>query len=238
MSNYFLQLSGGSTPGPFDVYLSGSSGETLYLANVSKGQLQAGISVTVPNDVPSSSIVVYNISYGCSNEVQIIIPTPFPSLTPASSVEPTITPTPSISPTATPSLTPTPSITPTKTPTPSVEATITPSITPSLSSGGPTPTPTITRTPSITPSTSPSVTLYTYTGCGYGSSISNACNDASNNRTLYSDCDSGAFGVGCGVLVDLAGNPLTGYPYVFMNGAVWDVDTVTGLVLAYSNPQC
>ena len=97
MRKYFLQLSGGTTPGPFDVYLSGSSGETLYQADVSQIQLQAGISVEVPDNVPSSSIVVYNNSYGCSNEVQVIFPTPPVSITPSLSISPTVTP--SISPT-------------------------------------------------------------------------------------------------------------------------------------------
>ncbi len=80
--------------------------------------------------------------------------------------------------------------------------------------------------------------VYEYTGCGRGSSVAAACSDASNNRTFYSDCDSGTFGVGCYVYVDTFPNPLTGYNNVFMNGATWDISAVTGIITAYSSEQC
>jgi hypothetical protein len=149
MRQYFLQLTGGKAPGPFDVYLSGSSGETLYQSNVSLVQLQAGMSVEVPDNVPSSSIVVYNNAYGCSNEVQVILPTPPVSTTPTPTATPSITPTLSVLPSITPTITPTRSITPTATVsiTPSISITPTRTITPS-----------ITGTPSITPSITPSRT--------------------------------------------------------------------------------
>lgn len=159
MRQYFLQLTGGKAPGPFDVYLSGSSGETLYQSNVSLIQLQAGMSVEVPDNVPSSSIVVYNSAYGCANEVQVILPTPPISITPTPTIAPTITPTLSII----------PSITPTVTVTPSISPTVTVSITPSISitpTRTITPTPTI--TPSITPSTPSSFNYYTLTPCTGG----------------------------------------------------------------------
>jgi hypothetical protein len=58
-------------------------------------------------------------------------------------------------------------------------------------------------------------------------------------RTLYSDCSSGAFGNGCNVYVDAGGNnPLTGYTYVFMNGALWDINSSTGVIIVYSSTQC
>jgi len=89
------------------------------------------------------------------------------------------------------------------------------------------------------PSTPPPPSTYTYNGCGYGSSVAAACNDAGiNSRTLYSDCSSGAFGVGCFVYVDTFPNALTGYGYIFMNGANWDVNSSTGQVTAYSSEQC
>jgi hypothetical protein len=77
-------------------------------------------------------------------------------------------------------------------------------------------------------------------GCGYGSSTAAACNDAGvNNRTLYSNCDGGSFGVGCIVYVDAAGNvPLTGYTNVFINSASWDINSSTGVITAYSSVQC
>lgn len=243
MRQYFLQLTGGNTPGPFDVYLSGSSGETLYSSNISRTQLAAGITVEVPDNVPTSSILVYNNSFGsCANEVQVILPTPPVSITPSATIPASITPTPSITPTITPTLTVTVTVTPSITPAPTNTPTITPSRTPTLSIGAtasPTPTPTITRTPSITPST-PLPPIYdAYTGCGYGDSPYTACLDASNNRTLYSDCNPGSFGVGCVVFTDSGGNvPLIDKALVFINGALWTLDTNTGVVTSYSTTQC
>ena len=243
MRQYFLQLTEGVTPGPFNIYLSGSSGETLYSSNVSRTQLVAGITVQVPDNVPSSSVIVYNNSYGsCSNEVQIIFPTPPASITPSPSIPASVTPTPSITPTRTPTVTITVTVTPSITPAPTNTPTITPSRTPTLSIGAtasPTPTPTITRTPSRTPSNSPSVTIYTYTGCGYGDSLYTACLDASNNRTLYSDCPPGSFGVDCVVFTDSGGTtPLTNKGVVFINGAAWLIEPDTGLITLYSPTQC
>jgi hypothetical protein len=80
--------------------------------------------------------------------------------------------------------------------------------------------------------------VFEYTGCGRGSSVASACSDASNNRTFYSNCTTGTFGVGCYVYVDTFPNPLTGYNNVFMNGATWDISSVTGIITAYSSEQC
>jgi hypothetical protein len=102
-----------------------------------------------------------------------------------------------------------------------------------------TPTPTATATPTPTPTPTLPAGLNAFTGCGRGTSEASACNDASaNNRTLYSDCDSGTFGVGCFVYVDTFPNALTGYDYVFMNGATWDINSSTGVVTTYSSEQC
>jgi hypothetical protein len=118
---------------------------------------------------------------------------------------------------------------PTATPTPTSTSTPTPT---------PTITPTATSTPTPTPSSTPSG-VTSFGNCGYGSSVSAACNDAGiNARTLYSDCDAGSFGVGCFVYVDTFPNPLTGYTNVFMNGACWDVNSSTGVVTAFSSVQC
>lgn len=106
------------------------------------------------------------------------------------------------------------------------------------STSTPTPTPTATSTPTPTPSATPSG-VTSFGDCGYGSSVSAACNDAGiNARTLYSDCDGGSFGVGCFVYVDTFPNPLTGYTNVFMNGACWDINSSTGVVTAFSSVQC
>lgn len=126
-------------------------------------------------------------------------------------------------------LTPVAVPTPTPTPTPTVTPTPTPTPTP----GGPTPTPTATPTPSPTPA------YNQFDFCGRGNSIADACNDAVfNSRTFYSNCTSGTFGVGCYVYIDNLGTLLTGYDYIFMNGANWDIDTSTGIVTAYSSTQC
>jgi hypothetical protein len=101
-----------------------------------------------------------------------------------------------------------------------------------------TPTPTATPTPTPTPTPEPA-SVYTYFGSGYGGSTAAACNDAGiNNRTLYSDCDGGTFNVGCYVYVDTFPNPLTGSTNVFMNGASWDINPISGQVQAYSTEQC
>jgi len=80
-------------------------------------------------------------------------------------------------------------------------------------------------------------TLTQYTDCGRGTTTSGACVDASNNRTFYSNCDSSSFGVGCLVYVDLS-NLLTGFNYVFMNGATWDINSSTGQITGLSSVQC
>jgi hypothetical protein len=245
MSDYVIQYVEGNAPGPFDIYLSGSSGENLYASNVTLTELQAGYIFAVSSSDASSSVIVTfgSPAVGFFVQEQLVFPTPTPSITFSVSITPTPSVTPTLTPTVTPTLTATPSITPSKSPVPSITPTLTPSRTPSPSTGAaasPTPTPTVTRTPSITPSITPSsIAIYSYTGCGYGNSISEACNDAANNRTLYSDCNSGIFGVGCYVYTDSGGTiPLTGYTNIFMNGANWDIDNITGVVTAYSFPQC
>lgn len=126
-------------------------------------------------------------------------------------------------------LTPVAVPTPTPTPTPTVTPTPTPTPTP----GGPTATPTPTPTPTSTPA------YIEFNFCGRGNSIADACNDAVfNSRTFYSNCTPGSFGVGCYVYIDNLGTLLTGYDYIFMNGANWDIDTATGIVSAYSSIQC
>lgn len=126
--------------------------------------------------------------------------------------------------------------TPTPTPTPSMTPTMTPTPTP----GGPTPTPTPTGgTPTPTPSPTESST-FEFSFCGRGQSVSEACNDAGiNSRTFYSNCNPPSFGPGCTVYLDAGGSiPLTGYSYIFMNGANWDIVDTTGVVIRYSREQC
>ena len=123
-----------------------------------------------------------------------------------------------------------PAATPTPTPTATaVPPTNTPTPTPTATPGGATPTPTPTAT---------TIPLTTYTGCGRGNTLGGVCDDAANNRTFYSDCGPFDFAVGCYVYVDTFPNPLTGYDYVYINGATWDINNSTGQITAFSSVQC
>lgn len=242
MPQYLIQFTEGNTPGPFDIFLSGSSGETLYASSVTRAQLEVGYIVSFADGIPSSSVVILNTTYGCSNEEVLIFPTPTPSKTPSITLSATATPTPTRSVTVTPTRTVTPTITPTRTVTITVTPSITPSITPTRSVGAsqtPTPTRTISRTPSITPSITPSNSVvYAYADCGYGSTEASACADAASNlRVFYSDCNSGAFGTGCTVYYPDNVTILIGYDYVYMNGGVWELSPF-GTILGFSPNQC
>jgi hypothetical protein len=242
MPQYLVRYTEGNTLGPFDIYLSGSGGETLYASGITKNELANGYVVSFPDGVPSSSVVVTNTAFGCSNEEILIFPSATPSITPTRSIPASVTPTPTITPTKSPTITPTLTVTPTRTPPPTITPTQTPTITPSLSVGTsitPTPTPTVTRTPSIVPTLTPTpVPLNLYNDCGRGSTAGNACSDAANNRPFYSDCGFFDFGVGCTVYVNLLYSPLVGYEYVFINGALWNINSSTGMITAYASEQC
>lgn len=246
MPTYVIYFNQGNTPGPFSIYLSGSSGETLYATGVTRPELEAGYLVNVPVGVPSSSVVVVNDAFGCTNESNLPFPSLTPTVTPTKTVTPTVTPTPSVTVTVTPTLTVTPSVTPTITPTRTITPTLTPSITPTPSigaSGTPTPTPTITRTPTITPTMSPTpIALTQYVGCGWGSTASNACNNAIYSpQDLYSTCGPGTFGAYCAVYIDSGGAfPLSndGPLYVYINGGLWNFDSTFNWVSSFAFPQC
>ena len=154
MPTYIVYYTQGNSNGPFDIYLSGSSGLNLYASNIPKYALVNGFTVTFPDGIPSSSVDVFDVSYGCFTDNNIPFPSVSPSITPSISITPTRTPSITVSPSITPSKTVTPTVTPSVTPPPSV--TRTPSITPSISrssgaSPSITPTPSITRTPSPSP---------------------------------------------------------------------------------------
>lgn len=172
MPEYTISYIEGNTPGPFNVYLSGSSGLTLYAANVTKTQLESGYFINFPDGIPSSSVVISNAAYGCSTEENLPFPTPTPSITTSVSVTPSVTPSITVSPSITPSITI--SKTPGASFTPSIS--ITPSITPSRSIGAsltPSISITPTRTPSVTPSVAPSIYISAIGGgfSGYGSNV-------------------------------------------------------------------
>jgi hypothetical protein len=97
-------------------------------------------------------------------------------------------------------------------------------------------------TPTPTP-TEPVIEYDEYTGSGYGSTVSAACNDASSangglGRTLYSSCAPGEFDRNCYVYVNAGGSALVGYNNVFINGAVWDISPATGRISDLSSQQC
>jgi len=152
MPTYIVYYNQGNSPGPFDIYLSGSSGLTLYASNIAQWQLVNGFQVTFPDGIPSSSVDVFDLSYGCFTDQNVPFPTPSPTVTPSISVTPSVTPTISFTPTVTPTISLTPTVTPSFTPPPTATPTIT--ITPTISatplqSPTPTRTPTVTRTPSV-----------------------------------------------------------------------------------------
>lgn len=245
MPNYVIYYTQGNSPGPFDIYLSGSSGQTLYASSITRPQLEAGYVVNVPLGVPSSSIVVTNEAFGCANEEVLPFPSSTVSPTPTPTVTPSITATPSITPTITPTVTPSRTITPTVTPSRTITPTVTPSITPSFSIGAsqtPTPTVTITRTPTITPSPSPSVPpLYEYQNCGYGDASTACINAAFYPISLWSICPPGGFGTGCPIYLDSGGtNPLSSASpsYVFINSGLWEFSTFFNYPFAFASQQC
>jgi hypothetical protein len=154
MPDFYIYYEEGTANGPYDVYLSGSSGLTVYGLGITQAQMEAGYVISLPSGFTSSSVVVYNMAYGCSTEDNVPFPTPTVSITPSISVTPSRTPSITVTPTRTVTPSVTPTVTPSVTPPPSATPSITPSVTPSqtpLISISPTPSITISRTPSITP---------------------------------------------------------------------------------------
>jgi hypothetical protein len=97
-----------------------------------------------------------------------------------------------------------------------------------------------TTTTTLAPTTTTTIGLTSFDNCGYGDTVGNACTDAIiNARTLYSNCDALSFGTGCVVYADNIGpSPLTGNSYVFINGAVWDINPANGVIIGISSIQC
>ena len=163
MPQYIITYTAGTAPGPYNVYLSGALGPlSLYASNVTRTQLQSGFVISFADGIPSSSVLIDNVSFGCTTEEILVFPSPTPTKTPTRTITPSITATPSITPSITPTITPTRTVDPTRTPTITATPSITPSITPSSTINASitpsvtiTPSLTVTRTPSITPSTSP-----------------------------------------------------------------------------------
>jgi len=194
MPQYLITYDQGNSPGPFNIFLSGALGPiSLYASNVTRAQLEAGYVVAFDDSIPSSSVLVDNMAYGCATEEIMPFPTRTPSITPSVSRTPSVTPSISFTPTTTPSVTRTPTATPSSTPSISITSTATPSATPSVTPGvsvTPTPSITISRTPSATPAALCSTYFlanqdflecipYSYISCGGTSTGGSLCANAS-----------------------------------------------------------
>jgi hypothetical protein len=66
MPDFQIYYQEGNSPGPFDIYLSGTSGLQLYASGITQAQLDGGYFITLPSGFTSSSIVVVNMSFGCA----------------------------------------------------------------------------------------------------------------------------------------------------------------------------
>jgi hypothetical protein len=157
MPDFYIYYQQGTANGPYDVYLSGSSGLTLYGTGITQAQMNAGYVISLPSGFTSSSVVVFDMAYGCATQDIVPFPTPSVSITPSISITPSRTPSVTVTPTRTVTPSVTISVTPSVTPPPSNTPSITPSITPSktpLISLTPTPSISISRTPSRTPPSS------------------------------------------------------------------------------------
>jgi hypothetical protein len=118
-------------------------------------------SISYPNQTLSTLGLnpgTYNY-FGPGNYLQlnIIGPSPTPTITPTNTPTPTVTPTNTLTPTVTPTNTPTVTTTPTQTQTQTPTVTVTQTVTPTVTTT-PTPTETPTNTPTVTQTVTPTVT--------------------------------------------------------------------------------
>jgi len=131
LANIYVQLTGGTSPGPYTVYADTINSNPIEM-NVSATRLIASITYNI---IPTpTKIILVNSNPACNNAFSMEVTVP--GITPT----PTQTSTPNTTPTQTPTLTPTFTPTLTLTPTPTLTATHTV-----------TPTPTLTATPSSAP---------------------------------------------------------------------------------------
>lgn len=86
-------------------------------------------------------------------------------------------------------------------------------------------------------STGGGVTYYRYSPCGRGATPQQACGELFNNPVaLFSDRDPDTFGIGAQLFVNGTGTPFSGFGYVFMNGANYDVSG--NVITGFSSIQC
>jgi hypothetical protein len=148
MPTFFVQLTGGTSPGPYTIYKNSIDSSPLS-QNLSATDLQFGRQFIEPDFPVVTKVIIVNSNPACNNNYIEIVPIE-PSPTPT----PTQTPTPTTTPGLSPTTTPTPTQTPTPTTTPGLSPTATPTPTQTV-------TPTATLTPTLTPTTSakPNVTI-------------------------------------------------------------------------------
>ena len=150
MATIYVQLTGGTSPGPYTVYADTVNSNPVEM-NVSAARLRASITYNI---IPTpTKIILVNSNPACNNAFSMSVTVPGATPTPTQ----TTTATPTGTPNTTPTLTPTQTSTLTATPTITATQTLTPTQTV-------TPTNTQTPTPSSTPFVSVTVNLTIDTG--------------------------------------------------------------------------
>jgi hypothetical protein len=131
LANIYVQLTGGTSPGPYTVYADTTNSNPVEM-NVSATRLRA--SITYDITPTPTRIILVNSNPACNNaySVEVTVPGITPTPTPTSTPNTTPTLTPTLTPTFTPTttLTPTPTLTATQTVTPTRTLTPTPSSAP------------------------------------------------------------------------------------------------------------
>lgn len=93
---------------------------------------------------------------------------------------------------------------------------------------------TVGLTGTVTSSSAP--TYYAFPSSGYGSSVNNSVTMANaGTNTLWSD--TATIGIGSHIYISHTGTPLTGYGYVYIDGAAWKYNPSTGLIFEFIIPQ-
>jgi hypothetical protein len=97
---------------------------------------------------------------------------------------------------------------------------------------------TTTTTTSTSTETTTVATYYEFTGCGRGTSTSEACTDAVTfNRTFWSDCSTLASG--CTIYVDDSGTtPLLYYTHIYIGDISWRISQTNGKLQYVDVTQC
>jgi hypothetical protein len=224
----------GSSTGPGYTFTTSSNG-TIVLTTSIPGTYT--VYYTIGADIAGSCAT--NLR---SNVARVTVNVVEPPTTTTTTSTTTTTTTVPITTTTTTTTTSTTTTTTTETTTTTSTTTTTTTVPPDCELTGSIELPATTTTTTTTSTTTTSTTsgLYSYSNCGYGDTVGNACTDANiNARTLYSDCDNLTFGGGCVVYADNIGpSPLTGNSYVFINGAVWDINPANGVIIGISSQQC